>query len=549
MRCTVGADLRRRSRSPAATRDVLPVGRSGAHGGRIGLLSPSPRAARTAFSLSPRRRRSRTRSRGSTPPTRRGGCVGTIRLSVSSGPWVELINERDASYPDLVPRAGRRPDDDDTHDVGAGERMLELAETLFPICRSITGDGVRATLARGRTADPTRRHTRYRAVPQVLDWIGAGRVEHPRRLHRDDRAENASSTSRRRTSTSSATASPCGTNHARTSCVRTCTRTPPSSRTGSRTARRTTTAPGASASRSASLDALDERAYERRHRQHARARLTHIRRSASLPGEIGGRGAALHSRLPSVACKRQPLRHRACSPSSRPRSRRRPRRLTYRLLFIPGTIGSITWLARNEDAVARRRGGPRVACVGDPAPLTYKRSRRGDGTRRRGRRARRRARRRRPRQRLRPVGMGRAAVQLAGLRSSGRRLTRSAEGAVPRVPLVGGRPRAHRRASARGRARRGARDPRRPRARPDVREPRAAGRASARSSRSLPRGRGRRSGRRSARDALGAQPVGRNAVPSRRRGALGSSIRRSSIASVAASKTRAYSIRRGWSLP
>jgi aminopeptidase-like protein len=51
---------------------------------------------------------------------------------------------------------------------------------------------------------------------------------------------------------------------------------------------------------------------------------------------------------------------------------------SYRLIFIPGTIGSITWLARNEDRLARITGGLSVACVGDPAALTYKRSRRGD---------------------------------------------------------------------------------------------------------------------------------------------------------------------------
>jgi aminopeptidase-like protein len=53
-------------------------------------------------------------------------------------------------------------------------------------------------------------------------------------------------------------------------------------------------------------------------------------------------------------------------------------RYTHRFLFIPGTIGSITWLARNEDRVGRIRHGLVLACVGDPGRLTYKRSRRGD---------------------------------------------------------------------------------------------------------------------------------------------------------------------------
>ena len=55
-----------------------------------------------------------------------------------------------------------------------------------------------------------------------------------------------------------------------------------------------------------------------------------------------------------------------------------PRRYSYRFLFIPGTIGSITWLARNEKIVPRIRHGLVLTCVGDAASLTYKRSRRGD---------------------------------------------------------------------------------------------------------------------------------------------------------------------------
>ena len=55
----------------------------------------------------------------------------------------------------------------------------------------------------------------------------------------------------------------------------------------------------------------------------------------------------------------------------------RPRRYTYRFLFIPGTIGSITWLALHKAQAHRIKHGLVVACVGDPGPLHYKRSRRG----------------------------------------------------------------------------------------------------------------------------------------------------------------------------
>ena len=54
------------------------------------------------------------------------------------------------------------------------------------------------------------------------------------------------------------------------------------------------------------------------------------------------------------------------------------RRLSYRFLFVPGTIGSITWLAANDDTVSRVRHGLTAACVGDAGPLTYKKTRRRD---------------------------------------------------------------------------------------------------------------------------------------------------------------------------
>jgi aminopeptidase-like protein len=53
-------------------------------------------------------------------------------------------------------------------------------------------------------------------------------------------------------------------------------------------------------------------------------------------------------------------------------------RYSYRFVFIPGTIGSITWLAVNEDRVDRIRHGLVVTGVGDSGDPTYKRSRRGD---------------------------------------------------------------------------------------------------------------------------------------------------------------------------
>jgi len=53
-------------------------------------------------------------------------------------------------------------------------------------------------------------------------------------------------------------------------------------------------------------------------------------------------------------------------------------RYSYRFLFLPGTIGAIVWLSRNENIVANIRHGLVVACVGDPGNPTYKKSRRGN---------------------------------------------------------------------------------------------------------------------------------------------------------------------------
>jgi aminopeptidase-like protein len=51
-------------------------------------------------------------------------------------------------------------------------------------------------------------------------------------------------------------------------------------------------------------------------------------------------------------------------------------RYSYRLLFAPATIGPLAWLARHEDDLGRVKAGAVLSCVGDPGTLTYKRSRR-----------------------------------------------------------------------------------------------------------------------------------------------------------------------------
>jgi aminopeptidase-like protein len=53
-------------------------------------------------------------------------------------------------------------------------------------------------------------------------------------------------------------------------------------------------------------------------------------------------------------------------------------RYSYRFLFTPGTIGSIAWLSLNEARTAQIKHGLILACVGDSGHITYKRSRRGN---------------------------------------------------------------------------------------------------------------------------------------------------------------------------
>ena len=48
---------------------------------------------------------------------------------------------------------------------------------------------------------------------------------------------------------------------------------------------------------------------------------------------------------------------------------------SYRLLFIPETIGAITWLYQNEQNVSKIKGGLVVTCAGDSGDFTYKKSR------------------------------------------------------------------------------------------------------------------------------------------------------------------------------
>ncbi|HZQ18233.1 MAG TPA: DUF4910 domain-containing protein [Terriglobales bacterium] len=57
---------------------------------------------------------------------------------------------------------------------------------------------------------------------------------------------------------------------------------------------------------------------------------------------------------------------------------RRELRYSYRFLFIPGTIGAITWLAKNRDHVLHIRHGLVLTGIGDSGSFHYKKTRRGN---------------------------------------------------------------------------------------------------------------------------------------------------------------------------
>jgi aminopeptidase-like protein len=59
------------------------------------------------------------------------------------------------------------------------------------------------------------------------------------------------------------------------------------------------------------------------------------------------------------------------------RLRQRALRYSYRFLLSPGTLGPLSWLAANEDRVSRIRQGLVATCVGDRGAMTYKKSRQG----------------------------------------------------------------------------------------------------------------------------------------------------------------------------
>ena len=253
--------------------------------------------------------------------------------------------------------------------------MHALMAELFPICRSITGDGVRETLRRDRASGSRSRCTRCRAARRC-------------------------STGPSRTSGTSATPTSRADGRAgrRLPAVE-----PPRrqlQRAGPRddAARRAAAAP-AHARRAAGLDPVphvvlhaDVGLLPRAGRSSTRSRTASTRSSIDSTLEPGlahvrrvrparrarRRGPPDDARLPPVARERQPLRDRAAD-GARGGARERAATVLLPPPLHPGH-DRLDHVARAQRGPARPRivGGLVVACVGDGAPLTYKRSRRGD---------------------------------------------------------------------------------------------------------------------------------------------------------------------------
>ena len=51
---------------------------------------------------------------------------------------------------------------------------------------------------------------------------------------------------------------------------------------------------------------------------------------------------------------------------------------SYRLLFIPETIGAITWLCLNQDKISNIKQGLVATCLGDAGHSTYKKTKNGN---------------------------------------------------------------------------------------------------------------------------------------------------------------------------
>jgi aminopeptidase-like protein len=266
----------------------------------------------------------------------------------------------------------------DAHDARAddGARMYALIEELYPICRSITGDGVRDTLARIERQLPAPLvRTEVASGTQVLDWTVPGEwnirdawiADASGARVVDFRASNLhvvnySVPVRARMSLAE---------------LRPHLHTLPDHPDWIpyRTSYYAET--WGFCLRQRQLDAMPDGDYE-------------VCIDATLaPGHLSY-GELI---LPGDSADEVLLSTHVCHPSlcndnlssiavatglARELAARPRRRWSYRFVFAPGTIGAITWLAQHRDVVPRMRAGMTLTCLGSAHPFTYKQTIAGD---------------------------------------------------------------------------------------------------------------------------------------------------------------------------
>ncbi|MFD9028614.1 DUF4910 domain-containing protein [Streptomyces parvulus] len=257
--------------------------------------------------------------------------------------------------------------------TGAGERMHALVERLYPLCRSITGDGVRATLAIVDEYVPLRVHE----VPtgtRVLDWTV------PQEWNIRD-AYIADGDGHRVVDFAASSLHVLGYS-VPVSATMTLAELRPHLHT---LPDRPAWVPYRTSYYERdwgfclaqdTLDAMPEGEYEVRiDSTLADGHLTYAEHV--VPGQVTDEViVSCHVCHPSLA--NDNLAGVAVAAFLARELAERTPYYTYRFIFAPGTIGAITWLARNAERVERVKHGLVLACAGDRGGLTYKRSRRGD---------------------------------------------------------------------------------------------------------------------------------------------------------------------------
>ncbi|MFF9043742.1 DUF4910 domain-containing protein [Streptomyces parvulus] len=257
--------------------------------------------------------------------------------------------------------------------TGAGERMHALVERLYPLCRSITGDGVRATLAIVDEYVPLRVHE----VPtgtRVLDWTV------PQEWNIRD-AYIADGDGHRVVDFAASSLHVLGYS-VPVSATMTLAELRPHLHT---LPDRPAWVPYRTSYYERdwgfclaqdTLDAMPEGDYEVRIDSTLEdGHLTYAEHV--VPGQVTDEViVSCHVCHPSLA--NDNLAGVAVAAFLARELAERTPYYTYRFIFAPGTIGAITWLARNAERVERVKHGLVLACAGDRGGLTYKRSRRGD---------------------------------------------------------------------------------------------------------------------------------------------------------------------------